>query len=318
MSKQERKAKRIKGEISQNCPWSRRIKLIDGYLFTGASMEKCVEDMQNYAKQTNTSLQKIFPDLYIFCEQMGYTEMMFKSLCKSKLFFPYEKAENFQQTLDFKHKPSKEDFKSILRASEGLTDQEYSEFSEFWDLFQFDSLLSLLKLYNITDVLVSAGFFKIYWEQLFEITHIYPMNVNTISSLAVQSAVLNAKDPDDKLKPLFLEYLSKEVYEFFSASCRGGFSTSNCRYYYSDWGFVPPPPDSQTENPGDPAEIFTQEQIDWINTHIPDVMNHFLAYDWNCLYPSAGTQYNTQYNTQYPIHNTIRDTLQYNTFCIPL
>lgn len=289
MTKSERKAKRIKGEISQNCPWNRKVKLIDGYLFTGAAMDKCVEDMHSYSQRTDTPLSKIFPDLFRYCEKMGYTETMFKSLCKSKLFFPYEKIEDFHQVQNFRHKPSKEDFQSILRASEGLTDQEYSEFSDFWDMFNFDSLLSLLHLYNITDVLVSAGFFKIYWEKLHEITKLHPLNFNTVSALAVQSAVLNAKDPNDKNKPLFIEFLEKNVYDFFSESCRGGFSTSNCRYYYSDWGFVLPTPDSQLDKQeNNPTDIFSQEQIDWINANIPAVMNHFLAWDWNCLYPSAG------------------------------
>ena len=310
LSKSERKAKRLKGEISQSCPWLRKIKLIDGYLFTGASMEKCIEDMHNYSKQANISLDKIFPDLYKYCQTMGYTQKMFESLCKSKLYFPYEKTEDFQQTLDFKHKPTKEDFRSVLRATDGLTDQQYSEFSEFWEMFQFDSLLSLLKLYNITDVLVSAGFFKIYWEKLHQITKIFPCNLNTISALAVQSAVLNAKDPDDNRKPLFLEFLEKEIYTFFSDSCRGGFSTSNCRYYFSDWGFVQPPPHSQTKNSENPPDIFSQEQIDWMNANIPAVMTHFITWDWNCLYPSSGKNPipNTQYpipNTQYPIPNTI-------------
>ena len=297
-----RKQKRLKGEITQSCPWSRTLKFIDGYLFTNASMEKCVQDMHNYSRKTGISLDKIFPDLYNYCDHMGYSDQQFKSLCKSKLFFPYEKVENFQQALDFKHKPTKSDFKSILRNTEGLNDQEYAEFSEFWDMFQFDSLLSLLKLYNITDVLVSAGFFKIYWEEIHKITKIHPLNLNTISALAVQSAVLNAKDPNDKNNPLFLEFLEEDVYNFFSESCRGGFSTSNCRYYHSDWGFIEPPPPSESENLSD---VLDQKQIDWINSKIPPVMTHFLSFDWNCLYPSSGKpiQYNRiQYNT-----------MQYNT-----
>ena len=52
--------------------------------------------------------------------------------------------------------PGPQEFKSILRNSDGLSDLEWNQFCQNWQLFGITSMASLLKLYNIVDCLLQV------------------------------------------------------------------------------------------------------------------------------------------------------------------
>ena len=69
---------------------------------------------------------------------------------------------SLRDLINQKEAPEPQEFKSILRNSDGASEAEWSQFCKNWELFNIDSMASLLQLYNVVDCLLQAstiGFF---------------------------------------------------------------------------------------------------------------------------------------------------------------
>ena len=140
---------RMKGEKRGSCPFARKIKVIDTMLFIPASLSSQIEDLHASRISRGISLEEAFPSCYKFGRSQGYSESMLQTYVKGKFFFPYEYAECWSKMANQKEPPPPTAFSSILRDSEGLTTEEYAEFVKSWEMFEVDSLSTLLKIYNI-------------------------------------------------------------------------------------------------------------------------------------------------------------------------
>ena len=68
---------------------------------------------------------------------------------------------SLRDLINQKEAPGPQEFKSILRNSDGATEAEWSQFCKNWELFNVDSMASLLQLYNVVDCLLQASIKKI-------------------------------------------------------------------------------------------------------------------------------------------------------------
>ena len=64
---------------------------------------------------------------------------------------------SLRDLINQKEAPEPQEFKSILRNSDGASEAEWSQFCKNWELFNIDSMASLLQLYNVVDCLLQAS-----------------------------------------------------------------------------------------------------------------------------------------------------------------
>ena len=217
----QRNEARLRGEKSQSCPFERRIRLVDSLLFAGASLDAMVQDLNETASKHQLPLRKAFPTCYQFAKANSYDEKMFKLMTSSKMNFPYEVCSSWESMCNIRTPPPANAFASSLRDSPGLTTSEHEEFCQIWEVFKIDSLASLLIFYNKLDTMLTADTCLFLFNRLHHITKIFPTHVFTISSLAIESALLNSRHPDKPWKPLFIPFLETEIYDRFCGALNG-------------------------------------------------------------------------------------------------
>lgn len=212
---------RLKERKIGTCPFQRKIKISDTFLMVPNSLSAQVDDLRESSRIRKVPLKETFPTTYDFAMSRGYSEEHFQILVKSKLPFPYEKISSWKDLEEQKSPPPASAFSSILRGTNGLPLNEYDEFVKIWNFFNFQNLAQLLEIYNITDVCLHCDTTCFYYERIHKITGLFPSHFFTISSLALQSALYNCKNPDDESKRLFLQYLDEDVYNLFSQALNG-------------------------------------------------------------------------------------------------
>ena len=142
---------RLKGLSSRACPFTRKIKLIDSFLFTNASLTKMVEDLHVARNTENITLEKAFSACHRFACDTGFSEEQFQRMTDGKLHFPYEYGESLQDLENQKTPPPPTAFRSLLKDSASLDHESWQSFLKSWELFKITSLKELLRLYNIID-----------------------------------------------------------------------------------------------------------------------------------------------------------------------
>ena len=212
-----REEKRLKGLKQGTCPFQRKCRIIDMVKFIPSSLEKMVEDLHESRGVTGNTLEATFPRTYLHTQLQRLPYSTFTLMTKSKYFFPYESV----QTRDWQHLESitsfkPEDFRSTLRHTEGLTDNEFREFQTLSQSLGVTSLASLIREYNISDTLLGSDGCLFYFNHLHRVCGIFPTFVHTIASLAIKSFLLASPDPENPRRRLFMPYLSEEVYDSFS------------------------------------------------------------------------------------------------------
>ena len=231
MSTKTRAEKRLKGLKTPSCPFQRRIKCVDTFLFTGVSLQSMVQDLHVSVGKRGIDKALGFPICKEYSVQQSYTKEQFEALIRSKSFFPYELCTSWIGMESQVSPPAPEDFASLLTDSKGLTPCEHEEFVEIWRLFEIQSLAHLLRFYNIADTLLLGESVRFLFDRIHKITGIYATHVFTISSLAVYAALLNSKDPHNRRKRLFLPFLEKETYEIFSEALTGVGTQTSLAYH---------------------------------------------------------------------------------------
>ena len=227
-SKQQLTESRLKGERRSSCPFDRKIKISDTFLMVSSSLGAMIEDVHESSSIRELSLEQSFPNTFQYCLTQGYSKETFEILIQSKMSFPYEFALSWEQMERQTTPPEPTAFKSLLRGTEYLPQNEYEEFVKTWNLLGVNSLAQLAMVYNIVDTLLHGDVTCFYYERIYEITNIWPTHVYTISSLAMKSALFNSRNPKNPSKRLFLEYLDEDVYNLFSQALNG--ETMNKKY----------------------------------------------------------------------------------------
>ena len=143
--------KRLKGEKSRSCPYTRKLKFIDSFLFTNASLDKMVNDLNVAGTNENLSLDKIFPACRNFANTMGFSQAQFKRITEGKLHYPYEYLDCLKDLELQTTPPPPTAFKSLLKNSPAFAEEAWDNFKETWALFKIQSMKHLLKLYNTID-----------------------------------------------------------------------------------------------------------------------------------------------------------------------
>ena len=216
-SKQIREEKKLKGLKQGTCPYQRKVKILDLIKYIPNSLEKMIIDLHESREVTGKSLEETFPRTYLHTQLTNLPLSTFELMTKSKWHFPYEAVQtrnwdHLQSVTSFKP----EDFKSTLRNSEGLTDDEFREFQLLSQSLGVTSLAELIRQYNISDCLLGSDTVLYYFNHLHRVCGIFPTHVYTVASLAIRSFLLGSPDPEKPGQRLFMPFLSEEIYDIFS------------------------------------------------------------------------------------------------------
>ena len=111
-------------------------------------MANMINDLHVMRKNTNMPLQKTFPRTYTYMMDEGHDQSTFELVCEGKMEFPYERVNTWSD-MEEKQIPTRSDFASSLRDSDGLSPQQYTEFCNLWRKLKIRNLADLLRVYNI-------------------------------------------------------------------------------------------------------------------------------------------------------------------------
>ena len=237
LSSKKREELKAKGLVVPDCGLRRRIRFLDSFLICPTSLSKMVDDLRIAATTEQIPLEKVFSNTYRYAQSQNYTQVQFEALTSGKMTMPFEYVSSFQVLQDTTEPPRPEQFASLLRGVERLEESEMEEFTRNWNLFNCVNLLSLYIIYGCCDVTLLADCVIFYLNKLHSITRLYASQFITLSSCALSSAMLNSHDPKRPHKPLFLPFLSQEVYEKFQNCLLGGYSVNSCFYSHFNFGF---------------------------------------------------------------------------------
>ena len=165
---EDRRATREAGK--SYCPYSRKIRFLDSCLHIPSSLNSMIDSLNEARLKEKLSLRDAFKSTYRYAKSQGFSEEQFEHLCLSKMPMPYEFPKNLSclfSTVPLK----KEDFKSILRGTKGLTDLEMKEFTDTWDLLNIKNLFHLYQIYNCCDVTLQADTTVFFMTKLFIIPY---------------------------------------------------------------------------------------------------------------------------------------------------
>ena len=232
-----REAMKARGERIHECGLRRRIRFLDSCLICPASLASMIDDLHIAREKEHMSLDDMFPNTYAYARSLDFTYEQFQALTSSKMTMPFEFVGSFETLESTTQPPSPSDFASLLKGSEGLNDEDMAEFTRNWNLFGCRNLLQIYYIYGACDTLLLSDAMTFYLNKLHSITRLFASHFLTLSSCALASVFLNSRDPKDARKPLFLPFLSGDVYEKFQQCLVGGYSVNSCFYSHFNYGF---------------------------------------------------------------------------------
>lgn len=275
MGKEERKDMRLRGEYTPSCCFERSLVFKDVLLFTNTSLSKMIDDLHIVRKKEGMSLKQTFPNSYTWCKKQGFEEEAITTILSSKADMPYEFIKSFSFAESVKEPPEPAAFKSILRNSDGLNEEQHRDFITMWNAMKVQNLGIMLKNYNLLDVLYLSDVSIFYFTRLHQVTKLWCTHAYTISTFSVLSSLYNSKSPENSRKRLFLPFCNKRIYEAFQGELLGGLASSQARFFEATWGMV------------DQEEILKDDVNRIID--IPKSITQELTIDFNGLYSSCLT-----------------------------
>ena len=225
MTREERASELAANRRPKPCPFKRSVLMADSYLYLNFSLDTIIAEVNQAKEKENLSIQEVFPCTMRFLTHQKYTPSQIALLLKKKISIPYEALKNFQ-CLRQTSCPTPDQFKSVLRGTDGLSAQEMRDFQEIWTALKIPDLFSLLKLYVQMDSCQAADGIAYYYTKLFQACHLHPLHFLTVSSFSLAAAILNSADPHHARKKLFLPYLTQSVHELFTDRLIGGFAAA--------------------------------------------------------------------------------------------
>ena len=226
LSAKEREERKRRGEFVKPCPFQRRIKILDSYLFIGAKLDDIVQQTHIAREKEGKSLETVFPSTLRFLQSKNLSERQIQLVIKKKFSMPYEMCESYRQLEEQVECPSSEQFASFLRGTEGLEETEMNNFREIWNELKIPNLLTLFSWYAQLDVLELGDAVNFFFNKMFQHCHLFPIWYTTLSSYALSAMLLNCASPDQPGRRLFLPFLSEAVHSEFERKLFGGFCSS--------------------------------------------------------------------------------------------
>ena len=143
--KNKQEMKRL-GQKIVPCPFMRQIKIMDSFLFMGTSLNNIVQQVHQAGKKENLSVEEIFPSTIAFLRSENLTENQILLVIQKKFDMPHEAVRCYDDLLQ-EECPTKNQFKSSLRGTEGLTNEEMANFQLIWKELKVPDLAFLYSLY---------------------------------------------------------------------------------------------------------------------------------------------------------------------------
>ena len=116
-------------------------------MLINSSLDNIIASVHESCNKLNLKTEEVFRSVKIFSDTKKYNKQEFDTFVSGKWFSPYELAIDFQSMEEWTHIPSKTDFKSILRDSDGLSEEEYDQFKAIWNQMEIENLFHFFSLY---------------------------------------------------------------------------------------------------------------------------------------------------------------------------
>ena len=264
MSRVEREHLKLEGNPVRPCPFARKVRFFDTFLFTNCSLDKMITGLHEARNREGLALDQVFYSTVQYARSLNLSPRQTEILISKKLKMPFESLTTVEAMIAQTTCPPASYFKSVLKGEEGLTTEEMNDFKKVWDECNVQNLYQLFTWYNVLDTCQMADASAFFMGKLHAVCGLHPLHFLTISSLALSSMLYNCRSPENRHRQLFLPFLTQEVYEFFEAGLCGGFSTNQAFWALFNGGYF------SLEDPDNNDLVCTGE------TH-----------DYNSLYPSV-------------------------------
>ena len=133
LSRVEREHLKLEGTRCVPCPFRRKIRFIDTFLFTNASLDKLIQGLHEARVKEKIPLERAFYSTVRYARSLNLSERQTEILISKKLKMPFESLTSVRSMMDQTTCPSAADFASVLKGEEGLNDQQMAEFRLVWD-----------------------------------------------------------------------------------------------------------------------------------------------------------------------------------------
>ena len=237
MSREEREHLKLEEKPLRPCPFARKLRFIDTFLFTNCSLDKMITGLHQARVKEGLPLDQAFYSTVRYARSLHLSPRQTEILISKKLTMPFEALTTVEAMINQTTCPPPSYFKSVLKGKKGLTAQEMNDFRQVWDECNVQNLYQLFTWYNILDTCQMADATAFYMGKLHAVCGLHPLHFLTISSLSLASMLYNCRSPDNRHRRLFLPFLSQEIYEFFEANLCGGYSTNQGFWAFFNGGF---------------------------------------------------------------------------------
>ena len=273
MSRVEREHLKLEGTPVRPCPFARKVRFFDTFLFTNCSLDKMIAGLHEARNREGLALDQVFYSTVRYARSLNLSPRQTEILISKKLKMPFESLTTVEAMIAQTTCPPASYFKSVLKGEKGLTTEEMNDFKKVWDECNVQNLYQLFTWYNVLDTCQMADASAFFMGKLHAVCGLHPLHFLTISSLALSSMLYNCRSPENRHRQLFLPFLTQEVYEFFEAGLCGGFSTNQAFWALFNGGYF------SLEDPDNNDLVCTGETHDY-NSLYPSVRAALKLYSW--------------------------------------
>ena len=241
LPREEREHLRLEGKPCVPCPFQRKIRFVDTYLFINFSLDKMIAGLHEARVKENIPLDKAFLTTVRYARSLNLSDHQIDVLISKKLKMPFESLTSVETMIAKTTCPESTEFSSVLYGKDGLTEQEMTDFRYVWDTCNVRNLHQLFTWYNVLDTCQMCDATAFFFDKLHATTSLYPTHYLTCSSLAMASMLYNSVSPDHSQEKLFIPYLPSHIYEFYEQNLSGGYSTNQGFWSTFNNGYFVPP-----------------------------------------------------------------------------
>ena len=174
ISPSERRERTHCGERISTCPFARKIRVLDSFLFLPHKLDDLIQGVHEDRGKKGIDLDGAFPVTMNFLRKKKLTSRQISLVINSKLSMPYESVKCFQDLLNTEC-PQPKDFVSQLKGTRPLEPADMQSFRLVWEELQMTNWLALWELYVQLDVLMACDAISLYFEKLFQSCKIHPL-----------------------------------------------------------------------------------------------------------------------------------------------
>ena len=179
ISSSERRERTHRGEKISPCPFARKIRILDSFLFLPHKLDDLIKGVHEDRGKKGIDLNGAFPVTMNFLRKKQLTTRQISLLINSKLSMPYESVKCFQDLLNTEC-PQPKDFVSQLKGTGPLEPADMQSFRVVWEELKIPNWLALWELYVQLDVLMACDAVALFFEKLFQSCRLHPLWYLTI------------------------------------------------------------------------------------------------------------------------------------------